>query len=503
MLYIPTLEQLNLMAALPVIAVATWACVLVLVDLMLPKSRKGLIPWLVVGNLVFALVATLLTYNDNGSAFLGMYRADAFTGFLNIVILLTAILSVMMSISYVQRTGIIRSEYYILLMFSVLGMMLMASSTDLVMIFVALELLSIPLYVMSAFRAPDPKSEEAGIKYFLLGAFASAFFVFGAALVYGATGATQLDQIFASAERVLQSNSSHLFYLVAGAGLMLVGLGFKVAIAPFHVWTPDVYEGAPTSVAAFMSVGAKLGGFAALLRIATVAMGGILISDAEIRQAWQGLLSLLAAFTVFLGNLIAIAQYNVKRMLAYSSIANAGYILIGLAAGATPGLQDAAVRAVLVYLVTYLFTTLGAFAVVILMEKDDGSPVMLDDFIGLGRSRPLLAFMMAVFMLSLIGVPLTAGFIGKVAVFGVAVNAGLIGLVVFAVLMTVVSAYYYARIIVNMYLKDGEGQPVPEEGPALRWAIYICFVGTLAVGILPTLVTALSDQVVLATTLFP
>lgn len=503
MLYIPTLEQLNLMAALPAIMVAIGACALVLIDLMLPKSRKGIIPWLAIGVLALALVATLLTYNDNGSAFLGMYRADAFTGFLNVVILLTAILSVMMSIRYVQRVGIVRSEYYVLMMFSALGMMLMASSTDLVMIFVALELLSIPLYVMSAFRAPDPKSEEAGIKYFLLGAFASAFFVFGAALIYGATGTTQLDLIFASAGRVLQSNSSHLFYLVAGAGLILVGLGFKVAIAPFHVWTPDVYEGAPTSVAAFMSVGAKLGGFGALMRIVSIALGGILVSDAEIRLAWQGLLSLLAAFTVFIGNLVAIAQYNIKRMLAYSSIANAGYILIGLAAGATPGLQDAAVRAALVYLITYLFTTLGAFGIVILLEKDDSKPVMLDDFIGLGRSRPLVAFMMAVFMLSLIGVPLTAGFIGKLAVFGVAVSAGLIPLVVFAVIMTVVSAYYYARVIVNMYLKDGEGQPVPDEGHALRWAVYICFVGTLAVGILPTLVTTLSDQVVLATALLP
>lgn len=503
MLYIPTLEQLNLMAALPAIAVAVWACVLVIVDLLLPKGRKGLIPWLALGGLVFALIATLLTFNDNGSAFLGMYRADAFTGFLNAVVLLTAILSILMSIRYVQRTGLVRSEYYVLLMFSALGMMLMASSTDLVMIFVALELLSIPLYVLSAFRTPDRKSEEAGIKYFLLGAFASAFFVFGAALVYGATGTTHLDLVFASAGRVLESNSPHLFYLVAGAGLMLVGLGFKAAIAPFHVWTPDVYEGAPTSVVAFMSVGAKLGGFAALMRIAVVALGGVLMNDAEIRQAWQGLLSLLAALTVFIGNLVAIAQNNVKRMLAYSSIANAGYILIALAGGATPGLQDAAVRATLVYLITYLFTTLGAFAVVIALEKDDGSPVMLDDFTGLGRSRPLLAFMMAVFMLSLIGVPLTAGFIGKVAVFGVAVSAGLIGLVVFAVIMTVVSAFYYARIIVNMYLKDGEGQPVPEEGHALRWATYICFVGTLAVGILPTLVTAFSDQVVLATVLLP
>jgi NADH-quinone oxidoreductase subunit N len=501
MLYVPTLEQLNMMAALPAISVAAWACVMVLIDLMLPKDRKGLIPWLVVGNLAFALVATLLTFNDNGSAFLGMYRADAFTGFLNIVILLTAILSVMMSISYIQRTGIIRSEYYILLMFSVLGMMLMAAATELVLIFVALELLSIPLYVMAAFRAPEPKSEEAGIKYFLLGAFSSAFFVFGAALVYGATGTTHIDAIFASAERVLQTNSPQVFYLVTGAALILVGLGFKVAIVPFHVWTPDVYDGAPTSVAAFMSVGAKVGGFAALLRIAMVALGGTLLNDADIRYAWQGLLSILAAATVFVGNLVAIAQNNVKRLLAYSSIANAGYILIALAAGATPGLQDAAVRAALVYLMTYLFTTLGAFAVVVLLEKDDGRPVMLDDFIGLGRTRPLLAIIMAVFMLSMIGVPLTAGFVGKVAVFGVGVQAGLYALVVFAVIMTVVSAFYYARIIVNMYLKDGEGQPVPEEGPALRWAIYICFVGTLAVGILPTLVTTFSDQVVLASIL--
>jgi NADH-quinone oxidoreductase subunit N len=501
MLQIPTFDQLNLIAALPFIAVAVWTAALVIIDLLLPKSRKGLIPWLVVGNLVFALIATLLTFDNGGSAFMGLYRADAYTGFLYIVILLTAILSVMISIDYVQRTGIIRSEYYILLMFSVLGMMLMSAATELVLIFVALELLSIPLYVLSALRTPDTKSEEAGLKYFLLGAFSSAFFVFGAAMVYGATGTTQIEQIFASAQLVLAGNSPQLVYLLAGAGLLLIGLGFKVALVPFHMWTPDVYEGAPTSVVAFMSVGAKLGGFGALVRIFMVGLSGTLIPATDLQQAWQGLLSVIAVITIVLGNFVAIMQTNVKRLLAYSSIANAGYVLIGLAAGATAGLEDAATRAVLIYLITYMFTNIGAFAVVVMLEKDDGSGVELDDFIGLSKTRPLLAFMMAVFMLSMIGIPLTAGFIGKVAVFSVAVQAGLFGLTVLAVLATVVSAFYYARIIVNMYLRDGEGAPVVPEGPALRWAIYICFVGTLAVGILPGLVTALSDQVVLVATL--
>ncbi len=503
MLQIPSQDQLNLIAALPFIAVAVWTVLLVIIDLMLPKERKGIIPWLVIGNLVFALFATLLTYDNGGTAFLGMYRADAYTGFLYVVILLTAILAVLMSIDYIQRTGIIRSEYYVLLMFSVLGMMLMCAATDLVLIFVALELLSIPLYVLSAIRTPDTKSEEAGLKYFLLGAFSSAFFVFGAAMVYGATGTTHLEQIFASANLVLQGNSPQLVYLLAGAGLLLVGLGFKVAIAPFHMWTPDVYEGAPTSVVAFMSVGAKLGGFGALVRIFMVGLSGTIMPEADLQQAWQGLLSVLAAITVVLGNFVAIMQKNVKRMLAYSSIANAGYILIGLAAGASPGLEDAATRAILIYLITYMFTILGAFAIVIVLEKDDGTGVELDDFIGLSKTRPMLAFMMAVFMLSMIGIPLTAGFIGKVAVFSVAVQAGLYGLTIIAVLATVVSAFYYARIIVNMYLKDGEGEAVVPEGAALRWAIYICFVGTLLIGILPSLLTALSDQVVLVATLFP
>jgi NADH-quinone oxidoreductase subunit N len=283
--------------------------------------------------------------------------------------------------------------------------------------------------------------------------------------------------------------------------LLLIGLGFKVALVPFHMWTPDVYEGAPTSVVAFMSVGAKLGGFGALVRIFMVGLSGTLIPATDLQQAWQGLLSVIAVITIVLGNFVAIMQTNVKRLLAYSSIANAGYVLIGLAAGATAGLEDAATRAVLIYLITYMFTNIGAFAVVVMLEKDDGSGVELDDFIGLSKTRPLLAFMMAVFMLSMIGIPLTAGFIGKVAVFSVAVQAGLFGLTVLAVLATVVSAFYYARIIVNMYLRDGEGAPVVPEGPALRWAIYICFVGTLAVGILPGLVTALSDQVVLVATL--
>lgn len=503
MLQIPSLEELNLLAALPAIAVAVWACVILLVDLALPKGRKGVIPWLVIGGLAFALVATLLTYNDGGSAFLGAYRADAFTGFLNIVVLTTAILSVLVSIEYIRRTGIIRGEYYVLLLFSVLGMMLMVAATELVTIFLALELLSIPLYVLSSLHSPNAKSEEAGLKYFLLGSFASAFFVFGAALVYGATGTTHLEAIFHSAGAVLNSNSPSVIYLMAGAGLMLVGLGFKVAVAPFHMWTPDVYEGAPTSVVAFMSVGAKLGGFGALLRIFMVGLAGVIINDTDLQLAWQGLLSVIAGFTVILGNLVAIAQNNVKRMLAYSSIANAGYILVGLAAGATAGLEDLATRGVLVYLMTYMFTNIGAFAVVAVLEKDDASPVLLGDFIGLGKRRPLLAFMMTVFMLSLIGVPLTGGFIGKVAVFSVGVDAGLIGLVVIAVITTVISAFYYARIIVNMYLVDGEHTGELKESPTLQWAIAICFVGTLLLGILPNLAFVLSDQVVLASTLLP
>jgi NADH-quinone oxidoreductase subunit N len=490
----PTLAELNLGVTVPALVVAAWSCILLLIDLFIPKSKKETTAWLAAGGLVFAFVVNLLSFTETGTAFSGMFISDSFTGFMNLIILVTGFISILMSVDYMKRAGIERGEFYVLILFTVLGAMLMGSANDLVMIFVALELLSIPLYIMAAFRAPDLKSEESGMKYFILGAFSSAFFVYGAALVYGAAGTTNLQGIFSSVQFILAQESSAVFYLLLGAGLMLVGLGFKVAAVPFHMWTPDVYEGAPTPVTAYMSVAAKVGGFAALLRIMAVGVPQFVLTEGD-GAAWQTTVWIIAAATLIIGNFIAISQTNIKRMLAYSSIAHAGYILMAVAAAGTAGVADAAGRGAAIYLLAYMFTNLGAFAIAQAVEKNDGSGTSLDDFIGLARSQPLLAVMMAVFMLSLTGIPLTAGFIGKWLVFQATLDAGLVPLAVIGVLTSVISAYYYIRIIVNMFLRDGSGDPAAGATPLTRWAIFVSFAGVLVVGILPMLVTGLTDGI--------
>jgi NADH-quinone oxidoreductase subunit N len=494
---VPSLSSLHLDVAVPGIALATWATILLMIDLFIPKERKSVTAWLAIGGVAFAFVANLLVYNRQQTAFLGMFVADPFTGFMNVVILLTTVLGILLSIDYLKRTGTERGEHYVLILFSAVGAMFMASANDLITVFVALELLSIPLYILAASRAPDVRSEESGLKYFVLGAFASAFFVFGAALVYGATGTTSLPAIFTSLNALGTATGPSPFYMLLGAGLIIVGLGFKVAVVPFHTWTPDVYEGAPTPVTAFMSVAAKVGGFAALARILVVGLPLLVINEQTI-TAWQTTLWLIAAATLILGNLTAIAQSNIKRMLAYSSIAHAGYIMMAVASAGTPGIGDQAMQALGVYLLAYMFTNIGAFAVAMSVEKDDGTGTQISDLAGLAKSRPMLAAFMAVFMLSLIGIPLTSGFIGKWLVFQAAISADLIPLAIVGVLTSVVSAFYYARVIITMYFGESEGDPAAGATPYVQWAIYASVAGTLLLGIVPTLVTTLTQPITLA-----
>lgn len=522
------LDTLNVGAALPALWLAIFTTVLLMVDLFV--SNKRTTAWLSLGGLGVAFVLNLFTFDlSNPVAFEGTYLADHFTGFLNIVVLVTGIVTVFLSMDYLQRQNIERGEFYALLLFSVTGMMFMTSANDLIVIFVALELLSIPLYVLSAFRPNNAKSEESGMKYFILGAFASAFFVYGAALVYGATGATNLNEIFASVAGIVEAETDSVFYLLAGTALLIVGLGFKVAVVPFHMWTPDVYEGAPTPVTAFMSVGAKAGGFGALLRIMVIALPAFVLNFGDsleplldgtkdvisLTATWQTVIWIIAAVTLFLGNFVAISQTNVKRMLAYSSIAHAGYILMAVAAAgsltATNGangvelqfaLGDSATQAALVYLMAYMFTNLGAFGIVSAIEKDDGSDVTLEDFVGLAKSQPMLAMMMMVFMFSLTGIPLTAGFTGKWLVFQATIEANLIPLAIIGVLTSVVSAFYYVRVIINMYLREGEGAEAVGATPYVQWAIYASFAATILMGIFPTIVTNLTDMVEVASVAF-
>lgn len=500
MLDVPSFADLNLGVTLPAVFLGVFTTFLLVIDLFIP--RKIVTAWLAIGALGVSFFINLFTFNSGETALHGMFVADAFTGFLNLIILTTAILGVLLSIDYLKRTGMEKGEYYSLLLFSTAGMMFMASANDLIVIFVALELLSIPLYVMSAFRPNDVKSEESGIKYFILGAFSSAFFVYGAALIYGATGTTSLPEIAARVTTITSLDNS-VFYMLVGTALIVVGLGFKVAVVPFHMWTPDVYEGAPTPVTAFMSVGAKAGGFAALLRIMVVALPAFVINSGDTSTAWQTTVWIVAALTLILGNFVAVSQTSIKRMLAYSSIAHAGYILMAVAAAGANNfdLADEATRAALVYLLAYAFTNIGAFGIAMSLEKDDGTIVTLDDFTGLAKSRPLMAAMMAVFMFSLAGIPLTGGFVGKWLVFQSTIEANLIPLAVIGVLTSVVSAFYYVRIIVNMYLRgdaDVEGNPAEGATMYVNWAVYAAFAGTLLLGLFPTLATNLTDMVSIA-----
>jgi NADH-quinone oxidoreductase subunit N len=379
-----------------------------------------------------------------------------------------------------RDNGLERPEYYMLMLFSLSGMMLMGMSNDLMLIFIALELLSIPLYIMSGFAWPREDSEESAMKYFLLGAFSSAIFVFGIALTYGATGTTSLPLI-------VESVSSESALAIAAMAFILVGLGFKVAAAPFHMWTPDVYEGAPTATTAFMSVGAKVAGFAALLRI-------LLIAFPNMGDGWVGAVAILATLTLIVGNVVAISQKNIKRLLAYSSIAHAGYILIALAAALNS--QDG-VSSVLFYMFVYLFSNLGAFAIVMALEKKQGEGVLLDDYKGMFKRSPGWALALSVFLLSLAGIPPTAGFVAKFYIFRAAVDAGIVWLAIVGVITAVVSTYYYLRVIYFMFMFEGEAEITAH--PAVKWGVAIMLIVTLWVGLMPNSLFEITQQAVLPT----
>jgi NADH-quinone oxidoreductase subunit N len=375
----------------------------------------------------------------------GMFLHDGFTVFFTLLFCAVAAVAVLQSWDYVRRTRINHGEFYALMLAATLGMILMAASNDLITIFLGLELMSLALYILVGFRRGRLDSSEAALKYFLLGAFASGFLLYGIALLYGATGTTNLGRmaIFLGDSPMLGNP-----LLLAGGLLVLAGFAFKVAAVPFHMWTPDAYEGAPTTVTGFMSAGAKAAGFAALLRLVLVALP-------QLQADWRPLMTWIAILTMSVGNVTALLQNNVKRMLAYSSIAHAGYLLIAVIAGGQAG-----GAAAMVYLAIYSLMNLGAFGVLAMLGREQEERVMISDLAGLGQRHPALALAMTVFMLSLGGIPPTAGFMGKVYVFGVAVDAGLVPLVIVGVLNSVVSIYYYLRVTVVMYMREPQGEPV-------------------------------------------
>jgi NADH-quinone oxidoreductase subunit N len=435
----------NMKVILPLAALIAWACILLLVDLFIPKGHKGWTAVIAALGLILCLGLTIVQFSQASSGFNGMVIQDGYSFFLNILFLSSGLAGIALAYDYIKRMEIERGEYYVLLLFSISGMMLMSQANDLIVVFLALELLSIPLYVLAGFARPRLESEEASLKYFLMGAFAGSFVVFGIALVFGATGTTNLSAVFTS----IKDQLANLPLLTMGAALILVGLGFKVAAVPFHMWTPDVYHGAPSAVTAFISVGAKAGGFAALLRIFISAFPSLSTDLTMI--LWT-----ISALTMFLGNVVAIAQSNIKRLLAYSSIAHAGYILMALVPYGNTLVSSETVSAALFYLVAYALTSFGAWAVVIALEKAEGQGLALDDYAGLARKYPLLAASMAIFMLSFTGVPPTLGFMGKFYLFRTVIQGGYMGLALIGVFTSLISAFYYLRVIVIMYMREGE-----------------------------------------------
>lgn len=465
--------KLNIILISPWLIIIGAGLLLMVLDLVVRRKNKVWMAWLSMVGFGLAFVQTIALWGIDSGTFIPangipMVVVDNFSLFLQAIFLLTGFMSILLSVDYLKKTELNRGEYYYLMLFSISGMMLMSMANDLILVFLALELLSIPLYVLAGFALPKVDSEESALKYFLLGAFASGFLVFGIAMIYGATGSTSLPTVL---EQAGQGGTLTLL----GAVMLLVGFGFKVAAVPFHMWTPDVYEGAPTSVTAFMSVGAKVAGFAALIRIFIYALP-------DLNEAWVPAMAVIAALTMILGNVVAIVQGNIKRMLGYSSIAHAGFILMGVAAAHE---ADQGMSAALFYMFAYLFTNLGAFAIIVAVEKRDGQGVLVEDYKGFFKRSPWLALAMAFFMLSLTGVPPTGGFTAKFGVFGAAVEAGLVWLTIIAVVTSVVSAYYYLRVVYYSFMFDSEDQAVIHIPAAAAVAVLIGLVVTFLLGIYP------------------
>jgi NADH-quinone oxidoreductase subunit N len=488
------MTKADLLTVLPLTFLVVWACVLLLVDLFIPKDRKGITALLAALGLALTLSFTLMQNGQEATGFNNMVMQDGFSTFVNALLLLSGLLGIGLSFGYIKRMNLERGEYYTLMLFSISGMMLMAQAGDLIVVFLALELLSIPLYVLAAFDRPKVQSEEAGLKYFLLGAFATGFVVYGTTLVFGATQTTSLSGIVAflgsNGTPSPSTGSGGTLLLSIGAALILVGLGFKIAAVPFHMWTPDVYEGSPTAVTAFMAAGAKIAGFAALLRVFATAFPSIAVD-------MTGVLWAIAAVTMILGNVIAISQTNIKRLLAYSSIAHAGYILMAFVpyGNPDPTIRNQSIAAGLFYLVSYAITNFGTWGVVIALEKAEGKGLEIRDYAGLGRKYPALAAAMTIFMLSLIGLPPTLGLVGKFYLFRAVLAGGFPGLAIIGVLTSLISAYYYLRVVVVMYMQ--EGNPERSRESFLDLTTAFTAIATVAISLVPQFLFAWASSAVL------
>ena len=471
-------ESIDLIALAPVIVLSVFAMMVLIVDLFGGRNKTLLVFISLVGLLMTAISAfaknPIPAYSFNDS-----YIVDHLSLFFICIFTISSALAILLSVEYNEREGIRAGEYYALILFCTVGMILLASSTDMIMIFLGIEIVSICLYVLAGIRRGNLASNEAALKYFLLGAFATGFLLYGMTLVYGSTGSTNLFEI---ADFVKNPSAQSNPLLLTGLVLLIIGFGFKVASVPFHMWAPDVYQGAPTPVTAFMAVGPKAAAFAAFFRVFAEAFP-------EMAPSWEVLLSSIAVLSMFFGNLGAIMQTNIKRMLAFSSISHAGYILMAVIAKNSLGASS-----LLFYMLAYAFTTFGIFGIVILLGRKGEENLEIENYSGLAYKHPIIALSMTVFLLSLAGLPPFAGFIAKFYIFSAAVQEGLITLVIIAVLNSAISFYYYLKVVVFMYMKEPEAEFRISLTPLTLFVVFVGVIATVSLGIFPGSIIALASH---------
>ena len=481
------MTERDLQVILPLVLAIGVAVAVLIADLIAPGRRYVPIA-VALGGLALVAASTLLANQNPGDAFGGAYRLDPLTTFLDLLFVSIVALTIVFAPDYLEPRGLPIAEFVVVLIFAMTGAMLLAASTDLLLLFLGLELMVLPGYMLAAYHKTDAYSTEGAIKYFLLGSFSSAIFLFGLAFVWGLTGTTRVDGVAAALVDVASGVTAFSPGLAMGFAFMTTGVAFKIAAVPFHYWTPDAYQGSPTPVTGYLSVGPKIGAFALIIRLFVEALG-------PLKADWLPVVIILAALTMTLGNLVALTQDNVKRMLAYSSIAHTGYMLVGLAAFA--GGQQLGLEGLLFYGAAYSFMNLGAFAVVAALQKRAGVTSSLDTFAGLGRREPLLGILMTLFLLSLTGIPPTAGFFAKAVVILAAVQAG--GWVAFLAVITMlnaaVAAFYYLRVVVYMFMRDPASEtPALRHGRLLWGGLAVTTALTILFGFFPGLILGIIGQ---------
>lgn len=464
------MQRSDFSAIVPVLIITLSACAVMLAEAFRRKHEVMPLGWLGVIGLVGAMASSILLWNSHLVGF-GVVAADNYALFFNVLLCSIGLLTIFLSMGTAERDQLPTGEYYTLMLFAIVGMMLMASSKDLLVIFLALEIMSLGVYVLTGIKRSSEDGAEAAFKYFVLGAFSSAFFLYGIAFTYATTGTTKLDQL---GLRIAASALEPNLLVILAMVFLMVGFAFKVAAVPFHMWTPDAYQGAPTLVTGFMSTGVKAAAFAAFVRV-------FLAAFEPLRIDWVPVLSAIAGLTMILGTVVGVAQTSVKRMLAYSSIAHAGYLLVGLVASNAAGKAS-----ILFYLASYALTNLGAFGILSVLSSPDRPHDDMRDFAGLGHDRPWLAGLLTIFLLSLGGFPPTVGFIAKWYIFNAAIQEHMVALAVLGVLTSVVSVFFYLRIVVMMYMVD---EPAPSHRPAVpvmvAIGLFVAVAGVVYLGVLP------------------